>query len=574
MIFTRPVYHMSVFFGVLNNSTSRFKIDSLSNVISIIYCTTLGLNETEIQGRTLQELGGDSMMAINMTHAILTDIQKMGHTLPDEHKITPMDILQLSTENVLKILESGRNKDMPPTKKKRVEEILYENENIESLPSYAIEFDKSSDKDKSSVISKTWKFQLSMCVDSTPLLIDKGTDYVIISGSQGGDLACINSSGKLLSRIKVKGKNEGDLSHAYLSAPSADVKIPIIFIPTYIPIGVFQGESSTVSGTNSRSCAGYVHAMKLSETNNLEPIWTYTAKGEIKSKPAVFAFSSRNSSAKYHRLLVASYDGCLSYLDASTGDLLDKNENLGGALHVDPILCTNNTSDTESEHIVSAVVASCTWKGKVTCLKLTEDSMTAIWEMDLWTPIYATPYARNGQKPAIIICGVDGTVRALRCDNGEEIWKTEAGNKPIFKKCTGFDPGRDGNTNESEHSRQIIVGANDGKIRFLRESDGAIQRTIDVNAPILSSPIVTESGKIVCATTAGNVRVFDCKPPNAGATSIIDDTHAFTKTNEEQMSSICLDGEIFSNPQMKGNDIFVGCRDSCVYKLQVMVPNK
>jgi outer membrane protein assembly factor BamB len=539
------------------------------------------LNAKEIQDRpftTFPELGGDSMMAINASHLILSDIRKIGYKLSDDQKITPIDIMQLPLQALLEILENGRKALPPEAKKQRITGNSNDEGNIENLSSHAIAYSYNicTQDDSSLTISKNWKMPLKMCVDSRSLVINKGDDNVIISGSQGGDLACICSSGKLLSRTNVTGKIEGDLN--FLAASLQTDMDPIIFVPTYVSSHDQAGTST--SGNEGKPGTGNIHALKLSKSNSLIPIWTYNTNGDIKSKPMIFTYPN-SYKTNTHRLLTASYDGSLSYLDAITGELLQKKDGLGGAIHADPIVLTHESPNTDNtDATVSAIVASCTWKGKVTCLTLTQTSMEIKWEVDLWTPIYASPYVNPSRckkdTPSVILCGIDGSVRSLNCNNGEEIWKTETGTKPIFTKCCRIDPSSEANTG------QIILGSNDGKLRCIHESNGVIQWTINVHAPILSSPICSMD-HIICATTAGSVLVFDKVPLRILVSTDIDGTctsdrkqpgkdktkyiSAQANVPTEALTSVRLEGEIFSSPVAKGNDIYIGCRDSCLYKL-------
>ena len=58
---------------------------------------------------------------------------------------------------------------------------------------------------------------------------------------------------------------------------------------------------------------------------------------------------------------MACYAGYLSYLDAEDGVTIVRVGNLGGAVHADSVVCPASVL-TEAV----AIVASCTWKGRVT----------------------------------------------------------------------------------------------------------------------------------------------------------------------------------------------------------------
>jgi len=557
-----------------NNLAERRKKDgseiiftgsSLLQVISSIFSEVLNIDTAEMQERhhaTFPELGGDSMMAIHVSHRIMSEIQKLGLHIPlsDDQKVTSADIMQFTIQTIVEILENGRRSLPPENKKsKNTTTSYYEDSKqiqIEQLPTHAITYDKCSQDDE--VLTKIWKIPLSMCVDSRPLVIDRGEEYVVIAGSQGGDLACVSASGKLLSRTTVTGKIEGDLS--YLSSNSHSKMDSIIFVPSYI------------SNNTAASDNGIIHALRLSESNTFMPLWTYTVNGEMKSRPTLCTFGDKSNC---HRLLAASYNGSLSLLDAITGELLQLMDALGGAIHADPVLLNNDISNCQNACASKdVIVASCSWKGKVTCLTITQAFMTKKWELDLWTPIYASPYV-NHTDLFVILCGVDGSVRSLNCNNGVENWKTLTGNKPIFTTSveTCFDAITD--TPMHTNTREIVFGSNDGNLRCVDGFTGVMLWSISVNAPILSSPICI-LGKVLCATTAGSVLVFETLLlQTEGIKGLVEESSSknSNQIGEEKVKSssskglIRLDGEIFSSPSIKGNDVFIGCRDSCLYKL-------
>ena len=471
------------------------------------YSAVLGLDTEAFEGRlstaSFPELGGDSMMAINASHRILATIRGKGIDLPDEQIITSLDLLQFPIQVVFDILKCGRD-NLPPVSKKARTACKDDEDAFENLPDATIYDDRDIG---SALLSKVWKVPLIMCVDSSPVFIEHSTGSIIIASSQGGDLACIEpTTGTALFRTKLPGKIEGDLSFIL----NAQLE-PILFVPTY---GASQNQEH-------RGC---IHALKVSKTNTLVPIWQYSTNGEIKNKPTIFTCPKDNS----HRVLIASYSGSISYLDAMTGKLLDKQDDLGGAIHATPIIITGDDG-------LRAIVASSTWMGRVTCLALHADSMEITWVVDLWTPIYATPLHSND---SILICGVDGSVRSLLSNDGNELWKIETENRPIFTKPLHISPSR------------MVFGSHDGKLRCVNKADGATLWTYDCESPIVSNPIYAKH-RVMCATYSGYMFVL-----NASSGVV--------------MGSIRLPGEIFSNPLLiQEQDIYIGCRDNHLYKLRV-----
>ena len=70
-----------------------------------------------------------------------------------------------------------------------------------------------------------------------------------------------------------------------------------------------------------------------------------------------------------------------------------------------------------------------------------------------------------------------------------------------------------------------------------------------------SGPAVCADGRVVCAATLGVVVVLD------GGTGV----------SEGEGEGVRLDGEIHSDVVVAegGRDVYVGCRDGCLYKLQL-----
>ena len=487
-----------------------------------------GLNPSEIERRpktTFSELGGDSMMAIEAAHQILSTVRERGIDLSDDQLITPFDVMGMPIEDLGKILSSGRVTSKPKSKKLKIAP-GFSTGDLENLPSNATSFAIPENLDIGSNVIKVWKLPLLMCVDSSPVLITKKDNLLIVVASQGGDLAVLQSEGgQVLSRVKLKGKIEGDLN----SLVNAKITVePLLYVPSY---------------NNGIGC---IHALSLSEENSLMPCWEYTTQGEIKSKPAVFIYPGPGT--PYPRLLCSSYDGSLSYLDATTGKLLQRQDDLGGAIHANPVVMP--TKDSNATRKVSVLVASCTWKGKITFFDIDEKSMSVKWTLDLWTPIYATPYQNES---SIVICGVDGTVRRLLCHNGQEEWHQKIGSRPIFSQSLAID--------SEESNSHMVFGAHDGKLRCMNFADGSVEWSHDTHSPIFSNAI-SVGKKIVVANVAGSVQV---KELGYGKETIVFEE----KAKDIAAEAVHLNGEIYCNPVSSGKDIYIGCRDSCLYKLRV-----
>jgi outer membrane protein assembly factor BamB len=426
--------------------------------------------------------------------------------------VTPLDIMQLPMDFVIDIIKNGRD-NLPPEKKKAKFTASDDIFDLEALPSTTI-FKDSATLDTTS-LQKKWKVPMLMCVDSSPLVIRRDDVNIVIAGSQRGDLVCVDDiSGDVLHRSLVSGKIEGDLS--YLQSDCTDTET-MIFIPTYSSV--------------DRKHKGTAYALHLKGTS-LVPSWEHKCVGEIKNKLTAFIYPGSKLSK---RLLCATYDGSLTYLDAANGRVLQVTEDLGGAVHADPILIHGSADTTRN---LFALVASCAWKGAVSCVSLAESSFERLWTIDLWTPVYSTPTLSPNSESQVTLCGVDGSVRSIKLKDGVEVWRLDTENRPIFTKCCSL----------KALKHRTVFGSHDGKLRCI-DSDGTVVWNVDVSSPILSSP-VTINNDIIFADTSGRVHTVSC-------------------SNGLQVhDTLSFGAEIFCSPTVHGGNVYLGCRDSHLHKLQ------
>ena len=213
--------------------------------------------------------------------------------------------------------------------------------------------------------------------------------------------------------------------------------------------------------------------------------WVYDNDGEIKNKVVPFQLEDGENCV---RLVSGSFDGYLSYFDAATGKVLCRRNDLGGAIKADPCLLPRDCTNEQK-----VLVASCSWKGSVTCVSFSTDSFKYLWKLDLWTAIYSTPEIFSDTN-VIATCGIDGNVRGLDVDSGEIKWcTTTTDDRPIFSKCR-------------QSGRYIVFGSHDGSFRCI-DKNGIIQWQKKANAPILSSALASNE-KLVFADISGKVHVI------------------------------------------------------------------
>ncbi len=537
---------------------------SLSDIMNT-YSQILGVEVHNIKGsssKIFSELGGDSMMAINATHQILATARGKGFKLLEEQVITPIDLMHSSIQMIYDILMSGRQSVSPLVKRQRIEGPIDSTSQPE-LPK-AIVYTPGTDV-SCSFLSKVWKVPLLMCIDSAPVILERNNKVLFVVASQGGDIAIIEAeNGEVLHQTQVQGKVEGDLNYLYTTMN--DAKSMIVFIPSY--------------ESKQRKGKGFLNAFKIHiEDSELsfKNMWRHETDGELKSKPCVceqsFPYSCTEESENpdqcirtcCKRVLIASYGGNLSYLDAQTGQLLDECNDLGGAIHADPIVINDWGTSNVS---MKVLVATSTWRGKISCLRCNYDSLHKLWTIDLWTPIYAPPKHINHidiDRPhvsSVIIFGVDGSVRSLdHNDNGKELWQVEPihrdnSSRPIFTPCCMI-------------GNNIMFGSYDGRIRCVDTRDGTIKwKTMELGSPIVGGPVYvpsaiendTDGERLIVITTSGNIRVL-----NASNGSLVEPDNPHV----EPSGCLQLDGEVFSNPLLFRRCLYVGCRDNHLYKLSL-----
>ena len=542
------------------------KVFSIQDITKI-YNEILGhqINESSIDSVTFLELGGDSMMAIDAAHRIMKAARsKKGLNLTKNQIITANDLFENTISSIYNHIMNGKDGLMLQQSPKRPR---YNKDNhlgttSTPLPNVTIFHETYPDNQEMTV---AWKLPLQMCVDARPITIPiaptKGLDVIVV-GSQGGDIVVADaSSGKALCRMNVKGKIEGEMSFLKTSICTNNGKRNrfIIFVCSYD-----IQPSSLKNGHLQRF--GYVHAFEVVSndihdgctTNSnisvtLLALWQYKVGGELKNKPIVFSLQKRQN--EQHRIIIGSYDGSVTYLDAVTGIVLDTLDggSLGGAIHADIVLSMDeNPNKTEIMH-TKVFVASSTWTGTISCILVKPKTLCILWQVNIGSPIYSTPLLSKKCKN-VIIFAIDGSIRSIDEKSGKEIWVNNIANRPIFS----------GGCNISLMNESFIVfGCHDGFMRCVTLETGDEKWKLDLGSAILGTPqYVCGSNMIVATTSAGTICSID---PLSGIKD----------------KAIALGGEVFSSPctthciseykngskNVEETFVFVGCRDSFMYKV-------
>lgn len=589
---------------------------SMQDIVNI-YNQTLGIQveKSILNKATFLELGGDSMMAIDAAHRIVKVTRsKIGHVLSSHQIITANDLFQNTIQSIYDIIIDGRGADdgdtgadtmMIQRKSKRPRYHYNRDENgcdvklaLENLPDVKIYNEKKNCIDGK--IKLAWKLPLQMCVDASPIIIPmmtvaEGSADLVIVGSQGGDIAIVDTiTGKAKSRMSVKGKIEGDISFMKTTTKSeaesnGERGRYFLFVCSYDFKRSTRGDLQRV---------GYIHTFELFNERGYENesshssrtatngntwnndmistkrLWEYEINGELKNKPIVFRL--KETSLKddkddcCHRVIIGSYNGTVSYLNAKTGKVLDTIVDVGGAIHADPIIIFGGASTTEkTKYQARALIVSSTWTGKVSCLHIDKESIGIIWQIDIGSPIYATPLFDKNHNTAIIFA-IDGSIRSVSLKNGEEIWVNLITNRPIFSSGCFIQPMITNlikNTNivnikKGIDEQLIVFGCHDGFVRCVSCNNGDLKWKFDAKSAILGTPLAIDNMKRVIVTTS------------AGIVISLD-----SYSGSEDKESVASDGEIFSSPCASSwasegtpgctSAIYFGCRDSCMYKVWV-----
>jgi acyl-CoA synthetase len=94
-----------------------------------------------------------------------------------------------------------------------------------------------------------------------------------------------------------------------------------------------------------------------------------------------------------------------------------------------------------------------------------------------------------------------------------------------------------------------LIGSHDGRLKHIQACDGTLLWETNLKVVIFGAPFVTTEC-VVVGLTSGEICVLSLK------TGVL-------------LNKIKLNGEIYSSPVVVGDKIYVGCRDDCVYCIQM-----
>ena len=650
-----------------------------------MYHQVLSMSPTTTSSTSLQdnltfaELGGDSRMAIEVTHAINSNsnnwqmIQQpqeggkniLSQNYKDNIIIQVSDILLLSLKDICKKIidlsiqtnsrsnhnehatmkeekiKINHHRDDKNQKRRRLDSTSFALAIHNSLGAsqYMKKEDDKNDNDANSLLNEkvknldkktsitmigdskndesneddeiqiNWQSHMLMCVDASPLLLPQNNEGIVLVGSQGGDIVCLQiSTGKTLFRKLLSSyeKIEGQMNYIIRTITSNySTNQTLFFVPSYNNDGK---NSQQQQGEEKRLEHGYMTAFELLHhpkkdniaTMECSPsaidcrlVWKKGFNGEIKSQPACFKLQRQqqdDDEEQYNYfLLTAGYDGVVSLLDALTGQIIRTIENIGGAIHASPTIHKVN------ETTIDAYLVSSTWTGRLSCIQISIPSLSTTqhstrilmehkWYIDLYCPFYASPTillrtditmpkqsstttaattTTRDDDNILIFGGIDGCVRAISINNDNGVkeekqnWTfTTPNRKPVFTKCVLF---------EENNNQYVVFGSHDGSITCLQAFDGKECWTFQAKSAIMSTPLIQKnndnSSLIVVLTLAGSVIVL----------------HSHDGKEYKRFKDT-LPAEIFSSPVVSTKSstldstghttsIIFGCRDSSIYKM-------
>ena len=277
-------------------------------------------------------------------------------------------------------------------------------------------------------------------------------------------------------------------------------------------------ESSCCLSKDAQYCFVGCYDGKLYKisTKNGSVCGFYQTGMAIKSSPSVF-LSTVWVGSHDHRLHAVNIEGMQALASIDTN----------GAIYSSPCICDSNRRLFVGNH-----------KGILFCVSV--ETAVVVWEFACYAPIFSSPCC-NREHVFVGCCS--GKLFCLAQLSGEVIWSysTQA---PVF-------------SSPSLNSGCLAIGSHDNCLYCLDAATGKRIWSVTLNAPVFSSPFLMFSPAspmktqtlplIVCCTTRGTV---------------------FIVQNGQILTSHKLGREVYSSPVVFRNQIFVGCRDNCLYCLE------
>ena len=460
-------------------------------------------------------LGGDSMTAVE----VLWKIKKKWNLT------VPFDLLNQSVElqalAILRLIEEGNAISIINETKKGVKRSFdwddsylrnsqsHETDSTVKIVHHAMASDDflidDSEQKKVFNLKESWHYQMSKCVDCSPLLVQSSSMAKLYIGDHSGQLIALDAmTGSTLWTINV----EMHIENAIVINPKGNT----------LYVTAFAGND--VDGFQSKIQRGLGILMAVNAQDG-NVIWSAYTEGEIKQSAVT------DQKGKY--IFVGTYDKSL-YRFKSDGSLVDK-INCDGSIYSKVSL-----SKDESKIFVA------TTQGKLICISI-EKAMKIDWMVDVDAPVFASIVL--SQSDLVLCAAVDGVLRAFN-SNSQLVWTAYA-TRPIFSTPV-----------IAEELNLVLFGSHDGYLRTVSLTNGDVLLEIDMGSVIYASPYFnTKSSLAIIATTSGDINIVDIRPK--------DDND----TNNNIVTKFRCSGEIYSSPIIFNDTIIVGCRDDRVYCIRI-----
>eukprot|EP00981_Chlorochromonas_danica_P009135 scaffold2507_cov257-Ochromonas_danica.AAC.13 len=371
-----------------------------------------------------------------------------------------------------------------------------------------------------------WTHKMLKCIDASPLLCiftdhqqsDRISQLIYIA-SHGGDICCLEDDGK-----EGHKRWRMETGEHIESAMAVNRLEGIVYCSSYRATDIHAAPTNASNSGDAAECETHMlGAIRALNMITGEMVWMQELEGECKATVAV--------SEKLQSVYVGSYDGKVTSFNSLTGELQCCAE-VEGAVYAMPTL---NQDDRQ------LIVA--TTRGHL-CVFTTTPYLICTNQIVCDSPLFSTPLV---SEVGILVAGMDGGLRTLRCgDEGslELLWESYPCAGPVFSSACLTS----GST--------AVLGSHDGTLRHIDLQTGEVIASVELQAALFASPffvpLVSGGGRIICATTAGDIYCVLLKDKEM--------TVEYT---------IRLEAEIFSSPVVYFDRVYIGCRNDRIYCLSI-----
>jgi eukaryotic-like serine/threonine-protein kinase len=293
-----------------------------------------------------------------------------------------------------------------------------------------------------------------------------------------------------------------------------------------------------ISATEDIVYVAYATDVLAINAGNGTQIWRYPAEAD--GRRTFFAAPTING----QQLIVGDYANVLSALDLQTGGERWKFENATGRFIGGPLVVDNMILAPSADHSLYAL----------------NDLGQQQWKFTAGHGLWSTP-AVNGD--VVYLSSMDHFLYALSLNNGQEIWKVDAGGSIVHTP----ELSEDGSIYVGTIANEVLSIDANGRIRWRIPTDNAVW----TQPTLLTPPCILRFEWNIYAVNAENGSVVWRKDLAAGAivgsAVVIDDQivfgtengqlHAFGPGGEARWNR-AFNGKLYSSPVVTGDRIIIG----------------